>query len=267
MSDAIDNDDPFATSDNMPAAPDSTRVGEGMANALAALPPDMVKRITTIAARYGIRHDADPMWALVEAMQDSLRCAQASAQAAESAAQAADETQIHLAALPGAIQKGVVDGGNDLQGIINQTSIKFVAAATAAVQKAVEQATLEASAKLINDAAKATASIKDVVNDLPSAIKEQRDAAVKTMAECGAAAAQAAVSATKLRGRAWAGFSFLAVLFVGGVLGGFVGIKGGEMLNQIQPIGVTAQLLNVPGTTALSIKKGHGKGLFEVYQH
>ncbi|MDA8379111.1 MAG: hypothetical protein M0Z50_19140 [Planctomycetia bacterium] len=255
---SINDDDPFSMEDNIPTQPESKpgipaisapqgAKGTLRDQALATVPPVRHGILLTSAVDAKVVDPDDPAWWIIAAAVNI-------ADAVEHVAQSSDEVQIQLASLPSNIQKAVISGGNDLQGVINQTSIKFVAAATAAVQKAVEQATLEASAKLINDASKAAASIKDVVNSLPTAVKEQRDAAVKEYAASGATAAQAAVSATRWRGKAWAGFSFLTVLLVGGLIGGYVAVTGGESLHFIQPVGLTALVINDKNATGLGIK-------------
>jgi hypothetical protein len=87
-----------------------------LTEALSTLPPAVVLRISTIAARYGIKHDSDPMWALVEAVQDGLECANAAATAATAAGKAARLVHEDVAGIPDTIQKAVVAGGEDVAG-------------------------------------------------------------------------------------------------------------------------------------------------------
>ena len=89
---------------------------DAMTESLATLPSAVVLRISTIAARYGIRHDSDPMWALVEAIQDGMECALAAATAATAAGKAATVVHGEVAKISGQIQKAVVAGGDDISG-------------------------------------------------------------------------------------------------------------------------------------------------------
>lgn len=95
---------------NVNTAPEG---GQAMEEALSALPDAVVRRISTIAARYGIRHDSDPMWALVEASQDGLECALA-------AGKAAHVVHRDVQKIPDQIYRGAVQAGDDLKGVLSK---------------------------------------------------------------------------------------------------------------------------------------------------
>lgn len=227
--------------------------------ALAVVPVARHALLLTSAIEAGITDAQDPQWWWVATSVNI-------AAATEQVGQSADRVRDELASIPSSIQKAVIAGGEDIQGLMNQTSTRFVATAIAAIQKAIEQSSLEASTKLWDDTEKAAASIKDVVGSLPSAIILQRDAAVKEYAVSGATAAQAAVAATKWRGKAWAGFSFLTVLLVGGVLGGYVTVTGGEILHKIQPVAYSVLIKNAPDAHGFGVRPVPGNpDLIQVY--
>ena len=129
---------------------------ERMTEALSTLPDVVVRRISTIAARYGIRHNSDPMWALVEAVQDGMECAQAASLACDATGKISLEVQAGIAKIPDQIFNGACRASDEVKGGLVAGAKLFVEAFADAAdtRQAGLLAAADTGADKIRDAAK-----------------------------------------------------------------------------------------------------------------
>jgi len=187
-------------------------LNDSMTEALSTLPDVVVRRISTIAARYGIRHDSDPMWALVEAVQDGMACAQA-------ARLASLEVKTGIAKIPDQIFHGAIRASDEVKGGMIAGAKLFVEAfANAANDR--QTKLLEAAdigADKIRDAA------KTLTSSLDKAIEAKKGAGVSEFAK---AASEASINAAK--NASYASFRLSAIILVLIMALGGIGGAGGE---------------------------------------
>jgi hypothetical protein len=202
-----------------------------MDDALSCLPPEVVRRISTIAARYGIRHDADPMWALVEAVHDALACAQASGDAAQAAKAAVIEVQEGVGRIQGQILAGAMKAGTSIQKDMTHVIAKGGEALLASIAEAAN-----AGAKRVE------AGSKDLLGKLDAAVEAKKAEGVSAFAAAASEAAVAASTAAarqvisenkiKLR-RSAIGMSLIFLIYA--VIGGGVAVEYLSLTHRIVP--------------------------------
>lgn len=189
---------------------------DAMTESLATLPSAVVLRISTIAARYGIRHDSDPMWALVEAVQDGMECANAAATAATAAGKAATVVHGEVAKISGQIQKAVVAGGEDISGQVRAALISNLGEFAEAIGAGVHSATNQAVANV-------QTALKDFDGKVDKAIISRKDAVLARWVQSGSDAldqkVREAVKTERTINLVFMLFMILATLVLGIVLG------------------------------------------------
>lgn len=243
------NDDPGLSmlNDEEETAPEKGREPENdsMTEALSTLPDVVVRRISTIAARYGIRHDSDPMWALVEAVQGGMECAQAAALACDATGKISLEVKAGIAKIPDQIFNGATRASDEVKGGLVAGAKLFVEAFAAAANT--RQAALLAAADTGSD--KIRDAAKTLTSSLDKAIEAKKGEGISEFAK---AASNASLNAAK--SASYASFRLsAAILALVMVLGG-VGGAGGEyaylQLTHQAPISDVTDF-PVPGGTLL----------------
>lgn len=200
----------------VPVIEEQERRGVALTEALSTLPPAVVLRISTIAARYGIRHDSDPMWALVEAVQDGMECANAAATAATAAGKAARLVHEDVAGIPDAIQKAVVAGGEDVAGQVRTALTSNLGEFAEAIGQGVHLATDQAVVNV-------QTALKDFDGKVDKAIIARKDAVIAQWVQSGSDAldqrVREAIKTERTINLVFMLFMILATLALGIVLG------------------------------------------------
>lgn len=180
----------------------------GMTMALSALPDVVVRRISTIAARYGIRHDSDPMWALVEAVQDSLECTRATAKMAAAVGASANEVNTGVEKIQSQIFQGAVKAGNEIKSALGKEIDQRLTTAGTDLVSAINTAADLGSQKIEDGA-------KDLIDRLDHAIDERKQEGVNEFSKAASKAALRAARAASTGEFLWSmsGIAMLLTIF------------------------------------------------------
>ncbi len=225
--------------------PEPEQQNDSMTEALSTLPDVVVRRISTIAARYGIRHDSDPMWALVEAVQNGMECAQAAALACDATGKIALEVKAGINKIPDQIFNGAIRASDEVKGGLVAGAKIFVEAFSTAANdrqtKLLEAADIGAD-KIRNAA-------KTLTGSLDKAIEAKKGVGVSEFAK---AASEAGLNAAK--NASYASFRLSAIILALVMVLGGIGGAGGEyaylQFTHQAPIAAATDY-QVPGGTLL----------------
>lgn len=194
-------------------------LNDSMTETLSTLPDAVVRRISTIAARYGIRHDSDPMWALVEAVQNGMECAQAAALACDATGKISLEVKAGIAKIPDQIFNGAIRASDEVKGGLIAGAKLFVEAFSSAANT--RQSELLAAADTGADKIRAAAST--LTASLDAAIEAKKGEGISEFAK---AASNASLNAAK--SASYASFRLSAIILVLVMVLGSIGGAGGE---------------------------------------